>query len=306
MMIFDRAAVRRHRGRAARSGGGDFLRREVAELLVGRLRETRRVYRTVLDVGGGRAAPLRGYPGDGEPGLRVSADLAEDMLRDAAPAAVLDEELLPFGDGVFDLAVSRLALHWVNDLPGALVQLRRCLRPDGLFVGAMLGGDTLVELRDAFLGAEAETAGGARPRTSPMVAPPDAAALMQRAGFALPVVDVDTVTATYADPLALMRELRAMGETNAVAGRHRGFMRRGTLLAAAERYRRLHAAPDGRVPATFQIVWMTGWAPARSQPRPLRPGSAERGLAEALEAGEASPGGAAGSGRGPFRPPRRP
>lgn len=304
MIVFDRAAVRRNRNRAARaSGSAGFLHREASARLVDRLQDTRRAFRNVLDIGGG-AVPLHGYPGEGDGGWCVSADLADGRLRGGDRTVCLDEEFLPFGDGVFDLVVSRLTLHWVNDLPGALIQLRRCLRPDGLFVAAMLGGDTLVELRDALLWAESATAGGGRPRVSPMVAPPEAVALMQRAGFALPVVDVDTVTATYADLHALTAELRAMGEANAVAERGRGLLRRDTLAAAADRYRGRHAGPDGRIPATFQIVWLTGWAPDVSQPRPLAPGSAERRLADALGAEERGAGDQAAPGPEAVRPPR--
>lgn len=284
-MIFDRRAVRRHRHRAAASDAADdFLRREIAGQMAERLRDTGRTFRTVLDIGGGAGEPAPEHRVDQPPVLQVHGDLAEAMLRrrGAGPAAAFDDEFLPFADGAFDLVLSRLVLHWVNDLPGALVQIRRSLRPDGLFVGAMLGGDTLIELRDAFLGAESEITGGARPRTSPMAAPPDVVALMQRAGFALPVVDIDTVTVAYSDLLALMRDLRAMGETNAVLERSRSFLRRDALGAAADRYRAVHGRPDGRMPATFQIVWMTGWAPDASQPQALRPGSAGQRLAAAL------------------------
>ena len=283
-MIFDRRAVRRHRSRAAASDAADdFLRLEIAEQLVERLRDTGRNFRAILDIGRGCGEPVE-HRVDPPSALLVRGDLAEGMLRcrGARPAVAFDDEFLPFADGAFDLVLSRLALHWVNDVPGALVQIRRSLRPDGLFIGALLGGDTLIELRDAFLGAEYEITGGARPRTSPMAAPPDAVALMQRAGFSLPVVDVDTVTATYSDLLALMRDLRAMGETNAVLQRSRGFLRRDMLGAAADRYRAVHGRPDGRIPATFQIIWMTGWAPDDAQPRPLRPGSAGQRLAAAL------------------------
>ena len=256
-----------------------------------RLRDTGRSFRAILDIGRGFGEPVD-HRADQPPALLVCGDLAEEMLRGcgAGPAVAFDEEFQPFADGVFDLVLSRLVLHWVNDVPGALVQIRRSLKPDGLFIGAMLGGDTLIELRDAFLGAESEITGGARPRASPMAAPHDVVALMQRAGFALPVVDVDTVTATYSDLPALMRDLRAMGETNAVLQRSRGFLRRDTLGAAANRYRAVHGRPDGRIPATFQIIWMTGWAPDSAQPRPLRPGSAGQRLAAALDTEERSAG----------------
>lgn len=295
-MIFDRRAVRHHRDRAAASDAADdFLRLEIAEQMAERLRDTGRNFRAVLDIGRGCGESVE-HSVDEPSALLVRGDLAEGMLRRrACPAVAFDDEFLPFADGAFDLVLSRLVLHWVNDVPGALVQIRRSLRPDGLFIGALLGGDTLIELRDAFLGAESEVTGGASPRTSPMAAPPDAVALMQRAGFALPVVDVDTVTATYSDLLALMHDLRAMGETNAVLQRSRNFLRRDMLGAAADRYRAVHGGPDGRIPATFQIIWMTGWAPDDAQPRPLRPGSAGQRLAAALGTKEWPAGEPAGS-----------
>ena len=151
-------------------------------------------------------------------------------------------------------------MHWVNDLPGALVQIRRALKPSGLFLGAMLGGDTLIELRHAFLEAEAAAEGGASPRTSPMAEIADASALMQRAGFKEPVSDLDTITGTYAEALSLMRERRAMGESGASLARRRGYTRRATMLAACARYAALYADKDGRVPATFQVITLTGWA----------------------------------------------
>lgn len=197
---------------------------------------------------------------------------------------------MPFAENSFDLIASTLSLHWVNDLPGALVQIRRALKPDGLFLAAMLGGDTLIELRRAFLDAEAETTGGTSPRTSPVADVADAGSLLQRAGFALPVVDTDTLTVTYEDMFALMRDLRGMGEANAVAARSRTFLRRDTLFAAAARYHELYADEDGRIPATFQIIWMTGWAPHETQQQPLRPGSGAARLADALETEEVKTG----------------
>jgi SAM-dependent methyltransferase len=197
-----------------------------------------------------------------------------------------DEEALPFADASFDLALSCLSLHWVNDLPGALVQLRRALKPDGLFLAAMLGAGTLDELRGAWVEAESAEEGGVSPRVSPFADLADAAALLQRAGFALPVADADTITVTWPDPFALMRELRGMGETNAAEGRRRAPSRRGTLLAAAAAYAERHADADGRIPATFRVLYLSGWAPAADQPKPLRPGSATARLADALDAEE--------------------
>ena len=217
----------------------------------------------------------------------VSADLSDAMVRHApAPRVVADEEALPFAVGAFDLVVSNFALHWVNDLPGALIQIRRALKADGLFLAAMPGGETLHELRRSLLEAEAAVEGGASPRTSPFADVRDAGALLQRAGFALPVVDTDTITVTYADALALMRDLRSMGETNAVVARRKGMTRRETLFAAASRYQALFADDDGRLPATFEILFLTAWAPHQSQQKALRPGSAAARLSDALDAEE--------------------
>jgi NADH dehydrogenase [ubiquinone] 1 alpha subcomplex assembly factor 5 len=283
--LFDRRTVRRRRDRAAATlDDHDFLHREIADQLADRLRDVKRNFATALDLGGGHGTTRF----DPQPEFLVTADLSDRLLRRAKlPATVTaDEEFLPFADSAFDLIASTLALHWVNDLPGALVQIRRALKPDGLFLAAILGGDTLIELRRAFLEAEAETTGGTSPHTSPVADVADAGALLQRAGFALPVVDTDTLTVTYADMFALMRDLRGMGEANSVAARSRTFLRRDTLFAAAARYQELYADEDGRIPATFQIIWMTGWAPHEAQQQPLRPGSGTTRLADALETEE--------------------
>jgi SAM-dependent methyltransferase len=193
-----------------------------------------------------------------------------------------DDEALPFGDKSLDLVVSGLSLHLVNDLPGTLVQVRRALKPDGLFLAALLGGNTLTELRNALLAAEEELEGGASPRVAPFADVQNLGALLQRAGFALPVVDADTITVTYADPLALMRELRAMGATNALGARRKVTLRRATLLRALALYRERFGLANGRVPATFEIVTLTAWAPHASQQQPLQPGTAKMRLADAL------------------------
>jgi SAM-dependent methyltransferase len=221
----------------------------------------------------------------------VQCDLSPTMMRAArarpcttGPArlvTVADEEFLPFADGSFDLIVSCLSLHWTNDLPGALVQARRALKPDGLFLAAILGGETLGELRRALIEAEVAETGGAGPRVSPFADVRDAGALLQRAGFALPVVDADTITVSYENALDLMRDLRGMGEANAIAERRKDFTRRSTLLRAAAIYEDMFA-DAGRMPATFQVVNLTAWAPHASQPKALKPGSAAHRLADAL------------------------
>jgi SAM-dependent methyltransferase len=213
----------------------------------------------------------------------VDVDAVAQLLADAVDMRVVaDEEALPFADASIDLFVSALSLQLVNDLPGTLVQVRRALRPDGLLLAALLGGATLHELRDAWLTAEAEISGGASPRVSPFADVRDLGGLLQRAGFALPVVDSETITVTYSDPLALMRELKAMGASNVLVARDRRPVTRGLLLRAAEIYADRFAAPDGRVPATFEVLTLTAWAPDASQPQALRPGSAQTRLADAL------------------------
>jgi NADH dehydrogenase [ubiquinone] 1 alpha subcomplex assembly factor 5 len=292
---FDRRAWRLHRERAAQGAGTvgvtDFLHVEIAARLVDRLDDVNRQFHRVLDLGshGGALARMLAE----RPGIErvVAAEPALGLLA-RAPAwrVAADPELLPFAGASFDLAVSNLALHWVGDLPGTLVQLRRALQPDALFLGAMLGGATLAELRTALIEAELAEENGASPRVSPSADLADAAALLQRAGFAMPVADADTITVTYPDLLALMRDLRAMGETNALTARRRSFLRRVTLARAAMIYVERFGLPDGRIPATFEILFLSGWAPAPGQPQPLRPGSAAHRLAEALGTTEISAG----------------
>src|SRR5579884_3110275 len=267
ILPFDRRAWRRHRDRAARQDSVDFLHHEAAERLIDRLDDVKRRFAAALDLGardGRLAAALARRPGTrrvvaAEPSLAFLARVPgpEQVLRVAA-----DPELLPFRPASFDLAVSALALHWVGDLPGALVQLRRALRPDGLFLAALLGGRTLTELRTALIEAELAEEGGASPRVSPAIDLADAAGLLQRAGFAMPVADADLLTATYPDALALLRDLRGMGETNALAARRKTPLRRATLLRALALYSERFGLPDGRIPATFEILFLTGWAPA--------------------------------------------
>jgi SAM-dependent methyltransferase len=203
---------------------------------------------------------------------------------------VADEEALPFRDGSLDLVVSALALQFVNDLPGTFVQIRRALKPDGLFLAALIGGDTLTELRQCFAAAEAEVEGGVSPHVAPFVDLRDLGALLQRAGFALPVTDVDRLVVRYGSPFALMEDLRRMGAANALLERRRVPLRRATLARMAEIYAERFADPDRRIRATFEILWLSGWAPHESQQKPLAPGSAQRRLADALGTREISAG----------------
>ena len=288
--IFDRPALRRHRARAAASWRDhDFLVREAVERLADRLPDIKRSFPLALDLGCHGGELGRALAGRGGIETLVQCDPAEPFASRAGevgPAVVAEEDLLPFAAGRFDLVLSALSLHWVNDLPGALVQIRQALKPDGLLLANLLGGDTLWELRRSLMRAETELTGGASPRVSPFVELRDAAGLLQRAGFALPVADVDRLTVTYSDPLALMRELRAMGESNALTDRPRGVPPRELLARAAALYMEEFAGEDGRIPATFELVTLTAWSPHESQQKPLRPGSAEARLAEALDAEE--------------------
>lgn len=272
--LFDRRAWRLHRARAQRTGAVDFLHHEVNDRLLDRLDVIARAFPTALDLGArdlALAHALAERPGTN----RVVA--AEPAICHATPlpAVAADPELVPFRDACFDLVVSSLTLHWVADLPGTLVQLRHILKPDGLLLVAMLGGLTLVELRTALFEAELAEEGGVSPRVSPTTELADAAALLQRAGFAMPVADSETITVTYPGLSALLRDLRGMGETNALAARRRGSLRRATLARAAALYADRFGNAEGRIPATFEIVFLTGWAPHPAQPRP-RPGPRRR------------------------------
>ena len=283
-LLFDRAL---HRVRLDRAAGAyaDFLKRRATEDAVWRLSAILRDFPLAVDLSAHRGAFARTLQaGPNRVGLLVEADLSPAMLArpGCGPRLVLDEERLPFADASLDLAVSLLSLHWANDLVGALIQIRQALKPDGLFLGAFLGGATLMELRQSLTEAEAEVSGGAGPRVSPFADALDAAGLLQRAGFALPVSDIDRVCVRYDHPLKLMADLRAMGETNVLRDRPRRRLTRAVLARAFEIYAERFAEPDGRLPATFEIVSLTGWAPAASQPRPLKPGSAKMRLADAL------------------------
>jgi NADH dehydrogenase [ubiquinone] 1 alpha subcomplex assembly factor 5 len=257
MLVFDRTAVRRHRDRAAKTVDrvADVLR-DAAERLLDRLDDTNRQFTDALDVGGrGIVAPLlRGR------GMQViSCDLSPAMAALNGGACVAaDEEFLPFAPNSFDLIVASLSLHWINDLPGALLQLRQTLRPDGLLLASLPALGTLAELRSALTAAEAEIAGGASPRVSPFPELRDCAHLLQRAGFAVPVADVEDIRLLYADPFALLMDLRAAGETNAVRQRTRTGAARALFAAALARL----PAEGDRVAATLRMAVMTGWAPA--------------------------------------------
>jgi len=292
-MIFDRVLLRRRRLRAAALGPVTFLLGRVADDLAERLATVLRRFDLAVDLG---------TPGDAVRNALMRLDsvgriVAADVMPDAARGEIVvaaDEEALPFGDATLDLVVSALALQFVNDLPGVLVQIRRALKPDGLLLAALLGGETLTELRQSFAEAESDIEGGVSPRVAPFADLRDLGALLQRAGFALPVADVDRVTVRYDSAFGLMHDLRRMGATNALLARRRTPLKRATLMRMAEIYAQRFADDDGRVRATFEIIWLSGWAPHPDQQQPLKPGSAKARLADALGTREISTGEKAG------------
>ncbi len=279
--VFDRALLRWRRRRARALGPATFLLDRAAEDLGERLSVVTRRFERALDLGTPTDAVRRALASNPAVGTVIST--GREVAAGAAGAQVIAaEEALPFAAGSLDLVVSALALQSINDLPGALVQIRRALKPDGLFLAALFGGATLAELRQSFADAEAAIEGGVSPRVFPFADVREMGGLLQRAGFALPVTDVERLTVRYASPFALMHDLRRMGATNVLRERRRTPLRRATLMRMAEIYAERYGDADGRVRATFEIVWLSGWAPHPDQQQPLRPGSARHRLAEAL------------------------
>lgn len=280
--LFDRQLLRRRKDRAAAEFQDyDFLHARVADDLLDRVAAVTRDFDTALILGGGGAVgrALKQRPdAAGKIGHVIEADLSPRLARDVA----LDEERLPIADESVDLVLSCLSLHWTNDLVGALIQINRALKPDGFFAGAVFGGATLTELRQSLLAAEDALTGSASPRVSPFADTVDMAGLLARAGFAMPVSDVDRVTARYGNTFVLMRDLRKMGETSAIAGRPRAPVGRDFFVKTAQIYAERFAGDDGRIPAKFEIIHAAGWAPHPDQPKPKRPGSAQARLADAL------------------------
>lgn len=260
--LFDRATLRARQARAVKQGAATFMRDRVGNDLVDRLQAVLRKFDSPVDIG--TAGGLAGFP---------HLDLPDDETIG-----------LPLAPASIDLAVSALAFQLVNDLPGVLTQIRRALKPDGLLLAAMLGGDTLTELRQSFAAAETEMEGGVSPRVAPFADLRDVGALLQRAGFALPVTDVDRLVVRYDSAFALMKDLRAMGATNVLVERRRTPLRRATLLRMAEIYAERFADSDGRIRSTFDVIWLSAWAPHESQQKPLKPGSAKASLADAVRA----------------------
>jgi SAM-dependent methyltransferase len=269
-ILFDRALLRARQNRALRSGPATFLFDRVAEDLEDRLNAVLREFADVADV----------WSPD-----EILRAPARDRFKSVIHVGLQDSEAetLPFQPESLDLVVSALAFQFINDLPGVFAQIRRALRPDGLLLAAMIGGDTLTELRQSFAAAEAELEGGVSPRVAPFADLRDLGSLLQRAGLALPVTDVDRIVVRYDSAFALMRDLRRMGATSILRERRRTPTRRATMLRMAQLYAERFADADGRIRATFDVIWLSGWAPHESQQKPLRPGTAKAGLAEAVK-----------------------
>lgn len=285
-MIFDRHLLRARRHRARASDPATFLLDRVAEDLGERLSAVLRTFDIAVDLGTPSQAVRRVLAASGKAKTIVAVEPCAAGLDGSFIRVAADEEALPFADASLDLVVSALSLQFVNDLPGTLIQIRRALRPDGLLLAALMAGETLGELRAAFAQAESEIEGGLSPRVAPFADLRELGAVLQRVGFALPVADSERLTVRYDSAFALMRDLRAMGATNVLRERRRRPLRRGTLARMAEIYAERFADADGRVRASFEIAWLSGWAPHESQQKPLKPGSARQRLAEALGAKE--------------------
>jgi SAM-dependent methyltransferase len=271
-ILFDRALLARRLTRAKKLGPATFLLGRAREDMAERLAAVNRAFSEVADIW---------TPGEG---------LSLPRLKVGHLDIGLGDETLPLAPGSLDLAISALAFQFVNDLPGVLAQIRRALKPDGLLLAALVGGDTLTELRQSFAAAEAECEGGISPHVAPFADLRDIGSLLQRVGLALPVTDVDRVVVRYDNAFALMADLRRMGATNILLERRHAPTRRTTMLRMAQIYAERFSDPDGRIRATFDIVWLSAWAPHESQPKPLRPGSATASLEEAVKKGSPSRG----------------
>jgi SAM-dependent methyltransferase len=292
-VIFDRPLMRRRQRRAAALGPATFLLERVAGDLAERLQTVLRQFDVAVDLGTPGDEMRAALAGLHSIGSIVSTSALPGLVnppKRMKRLVVADEEALPFRDASLDLIVSALALQFINDLPGVLVQIRRALKPDGLFIAALIGGETLTELRQAFAAAESEVEGGISPRVAPFADLRELGALLQRAGFALPVTDTERLVVRYDTAFDLMHDLRRMGATNALIDRRRTPLKRATLMRMMEIYTQRFADADGRVRATFEIVWLSGWAPHPRQQQPLEPGSARTRLADALGTREISAG----------------
>ena len=286
-ILFDRALLRARRTRAGKLGESTFLLDRVAQEMSDRLATIRRRFECAIDLGTPSDVVRGAVMATGKVGTMIAADAlagtpAPSHYDGSAFVVAADEEALPFRDASVDLVVSALTLQFVNDLPGTLIQIGRALKPDGLLLAGLAGGDTLTELRQAFAAAEAEVEHGISPRIAPFADVREIGMLLQRAGFALPVTDVDRIVARYDSAFALMADLRGMGATNVLVERRRTPTRRTTMLRMTEIYAERFADADGRIRATFDVIWLSGWAPHQSQQQPLQPGSAKTSLAEAV------------------------
>lgn len=286
--LFDRPLLATRRNRAARGfAQAHFLRDRVIEDTLATLSVINRHFDLALDIGAGDGRfgrALATSPAASKVGLLIESELSQALSAQQSGAArlIMDEEALPFGDDALSLVVSNLALHSVNDLPGVLVQIRRALTPDGLFIASLFGGETLKELRACLMEAEIEVRGGYGPRIAPFAEGPDLIDLLKRTGFAMPVVDSDRVTVSYEHPLRLMADLRAMAESNILHDRPRTGLNRAILTRTSELYFERFADAEGRIAATFEIITLSGWKAHESQQKPLRPGTAKMRLADAL------------------------
>jgi len=287
-IIFNRKSLQANRTRAARKKEDvTFLLNEVSDELAFRLSAITRSFETSICLGTHLGVGSDELSSSGNISNLIHLDPCPAMMKNiSGPKIIADEECLPLKDGSTDLVISPLSLQWVNDLPGCLIQIRRALKPDGLFMAALIGGESLHELRTCFMTAESSLTDGAYPRVSPFVDVKAFGGLLQRAGFALPVIDREIRTVRYDTPLGLMHDLRHMGASNSLNDRARTFLRRDVLAKMMEYYADHYADPDGRIRASFEIVYVSAWAPDESQPKPLKPGSATHSLAEALKKSE--------------------
>ena len=278
--IFDRKIVRLRREKIASDFQKyDFLNREITNRLIDNIQDIKRAFNYVLNIGCHSPTIIDHF----NRSFIIDQDLSYNMAANAECSKIqADEEFLPLKDQSLDLVISCLNLHWVNDLPGALIQTKRCLKPDGLFLGAFLGGETLTELRQSMLKADMDYHGGISPHISPFIDVRDAGSLMQRAGFALPVVNIERITATYSDAFSLMKELKGMGKNNALVKRQRTLTSPRLMLKVAKYYHADFALENGKIPATFDIIYLQGWTPHESQQKPLKPGSGNMFLKDAL------------------------
>lgn len=302
ILIFDRNRVRLNRDRAARQsrkdgGHHDFMHDWAVRALMNRLSDVKRDFDLALLIG---ATGSKSLLKQQKIGTLIQMDLSAEHLKNNAGSHVNlslqgSEEFLPFAPESLDLVLSPLTLHTVNDLPGALLQIRQTLKADGLFLAAMLGGETLHELRNVMMDAEMNLRGGISPRIAPFADKPQAGALLQRAGFNLPVIDSEIITVTYDNAFRLMQDVRFMGEGNAILKRDTQFAGRDLFTEAARLYHERFSGPDGRINATFEIIFMIGWAPHESQQKPLRPGSATARLADVLGSTEIGAGESTGT-----------